>query len=154
MADEERPLQLAQIAARIRQRRRELGSTQEALAEKATLSKSFVSELESAVAAASGLAYLRVAQALDVTVQWLLTGLEPADAQRAQASISAPEHLSRMPLVSKLAEEKNWSHKFTLDVTAALGAVVARRTLDGHRWEPSREDILNVAKALREEGGK
>ncbi len=151
MADEERPPQLAEIGERIRQRRRELGLTQEALADNADLSKSFISEMESGDTAASGLVYLRVARALDVTVQWLLTGLVPDDAQSAQ---TASQLISKMPLVSKVAEEKNWSHKFTLDVTAALGAVVARRSQDGRPWEPNRDDILRVAKALREEGTK
>jgi transcriptional regulator with XRE-family HTH domain len=145
MADDKRDPVLGPIGERIRQRRRELGLTQEALADAAGLSKSFISEMETGLAAANGLLYLRVAAALDVEVQWLLTGLVP---ERASRPVSVP------PLLSKIAEEKGWSHKRTLDVAAALGAVVARRTLEGRRWEPTRDEILRIASALPDEDRK
>src|SRR5437870_1060971 len=98
MPESERSPRLAAIGERIRQRRKELGRTQEALAEAAELSKSFVSEMEGGVAAASGLVYLRVAQALDVQVQWLLTGALPEGTQKQS---SAADLLSKLPLLSK-----------------------------------------------------
>jgi DNA-binding XRE family transcriptional regulator len=144
MSEDKRHPALAQIGQRIRQRRRELGLTQEALAEAADLSKSFVSEMEGGLTSASGLLYLRVAEALDVEIQWLLTGLIPEDTR-------APRPVTVPPLLSKIAEEKGWSHKRTLDVAAALGAVVARRTFEGRRWEPTRDEILRIANALPDE---
>jgi DNA-binding XRE family transcriptional regulator len=74
MVKTERAGTLTGIGARVRLRRRELDLTQESLASKAGVSKSFVSEVEGGQTAAGGLVYLQIADALDVTVEWLLTG--------------------------------------------------------------------------------
>jgi DNA-binding XRE family transcriptional regulator len=133
------------IGRRVHQRRKELGLTQESLAESVNVVKSFVSAIEHGETQASGLVYLKLAQALEVSVQWLLTGAERTTAQSAP-SPDVP------PLVSRIAEEKHWSYKQTLDVAAALGAIVARRTKAGQAWEPNREYVLRIAKAVFDEG--
>lgn len=140
---------LGDIAERIRRRRRELEMRQEDLATQAELSKSYVSEIESGSVAANGLIYLRIAEALDVPVQWVLTGNVLGHDQH-QSSLNA-EVITIPPLVSEMAEELQWSHKRTLDVAAALRAVAARRTQGGRKWEPSRELILRVAGAIADE---
>ncbi len=133
---------LVAIGGRVRQRRRELSLTQEGLAERAGLSKSFVSEVEGGQASASGLMYLKLARALDVSVEWVLTGGLP-ERQVAQTSdILIPA------AVAELAEEQGWSYSETLDVAAALQTVVARRTR-GRRWEPGREELIALANAVR-----
>lgn len=139
-ADEERA---REIGARIKGRRTELGLTQEALAERAGVSKSFVSELEGGRSMASGIVYLNVAKALDLNVHFVLTGdSPPADAQL--------DAFQRVPIVSQVADELGWSHRKARDVAEALSRIVARRTRDGRPWVPTREQILAVAEALEE----
>jgi transcriptional regulator with XRE-family HTH domain len=140
MANDERAL--LEIGSRVRQRRRELVLTQEALAEKAGLSKSFVSEVEGGQAAASGLMYMKLAQALDVSVEWILTG------QLAEVPLVRASEVQIPPFVAELAEEQGWSYADTMDVAAALQTIVARRT-KGRRWQPGREELLALAKAVR-----
>lgn len=144
MVDGDRQGTLIVIGDRVRARRRQLELTQEKLAEAAELSKSFVSEVEGGQAAATGLVYLRIAQALDVDVQWLLTG-EGAAARPPAGPVEIPE------LLSQVAEEKHWSHRRTLDIAAALQGIVARRTRGGQKWELNRDLILKIASALRDE---
>lgn len=63
-----------EIAERVRNRRKELGLTQDVLAIRAEISKSFMSEVESGITTANGLIYVRLARGLNCTVQYLLTG--------------------------------------------------------------------------------
>lgn len=145
MSKSERDPTLAAIGARVRQRRRELGLTQEALASGAGVSKSFVSEVEGGLTAASGLIYLRLARMMEVQVQWLLTG-EVVGELTHQSSVPVP------PVLSEVAEEQGWSYRQTLDVAAALSGIVARRTRSGRAWELTREHILRIAAALPDGG--
>lgn len=143
MVKSDRDPKLLEVGLRVRQRRRAQDFTQERLAEAAQVSKSFISEIEAGQTAASGLVYLRLAEALDANVQWLLTG-EEADEPEAQP-------LALHPLVSALAENRQWSHKHAMDISAALQGIVARRTRDGKKWEPTKELILSIHKALEQE---
>lgn len=141
-AEEERA---REIGARIKSRRVELGLTQEALAERSGTSKSFVSELEGGRSIASGFVYLKIAGALDVNVHYLLTGNAPSD--------DAPvDVFQRVPLVSQIADELGWSHRQARDVAEAFSRIVARRTREGRRWVPTRDQIIAIADALKEEG--
>jgi len=142
MKTDERGPALVAIGGRIKQRRRELHITQEALAEKAGLSKSFISEIEGGQASAAGLMYLKLAEALEVSVEWLLTGETP------ERPIIRPSDVEIPPFVADVAEEQGWSYGETLDVAAALETFVARRTR-GRRVQPSREDLITLAEALR-----
>lgn len=143
MAKAEREAKLGPIGRRVRERREEIDLTQEQLADRASVSKSFISEVENGATAASGLVYLRLAQALDVPVQWVLTG--ESDEPRETGPVTVPPH------VSKIADEMGWSHRRTLDVAAAIGAIVARRTHDGRSRELDREAILSIAAAVPDE---
>jgi DNA-binding XRE family transcriptional regulator len=136
--------QLAAIGERVRQRRRELDLTQETLAEKCGLVKSFISEVETGRSSASGLNYLKLAQALDVDVQWLLTG-------SVRTHVDARRSVQIPPLLSQIAEEQAWSYRQTLDVASVLDGMVARRTRGGDLWRPSREYILRIARAISSE---
>jgi transcriptional regulator with XRE-family HTH domain len=142
MKTEDRAPALAAIGSRVKQRRRELSLTQETLAEKAGLSKSFVSEVEGGQASASGLMYLRLAEALEVSVEWLLTGETP------ERPIVRPSDVQIPSFVADVAEEQGWSYGETLDVAAALETYVARRTR-GRRVQPGREELIALADALR-----
>ncbi len=142
MEKADRSDELRAIGARVRQLRRENELTQEELAEKAGLSKSFISEIEGGRTAASGLLFLKIAEALGVSVEWLLTGELP------HAPAVRPSEVEIPPLVAELAEEQGWSYSETLDLAAALQTIVARRTR-GRRWQPGREELLELAKAVR-----
>src|SRR5262245_2516491 len=97
----ERGETLKEIAVRVRQRRDEKGFTQEQLAQRAGVSKSFISEIEAGTRGASGLKYLAIADALDVEVQWLLTGAEQPSA-RPESRVIPPE-------VARVAETEGWT---------------------------------------------
>lgn len=147
MGDAERDPRLLAIGRRLRERRRERKLTQDALAERAEISKSHLSEIEGGQTGAGGLIYLRLAEALEVPVQWILTGegLPPSEDRLTQI----------LPEVSAVADEEGWSHRRAIDVSAALNAVTARRTAGGTRQQSySRDYIIRVARALEEpEGG-
>ncbi|MDX2054219.1 MAG: helix-turn-helix transcriptional regulator [Polyangiaceae bacterium] len=142
MKTDDRGPALVAIGGRIKQRRRELRITQEALAEKAGLSKSFVSEIEGGQASAAGLMYLKLAKALEVSVEWLLTGETP------ERPIVRPSDVEIPAFVADVAEEQGWSYGDTLDVAAALETYVARRTR-GRRVQPGRDELIALAEALR-----
>ncbi len=116
--------------------------TQEALAIAAGLSKSFVSEVEGGQASASGLMYLKLAAALGVSVEWILTGDLP------ERPVVRPSEVQIPPYVAALAEEQGWTYGETLDVSAALQTIIARRSR-GRRWQPARDEILALADAVR-----
>ncbi len=139
-ADEKRA---QEIGGRIKARRLELGLTQELLAERAAASKSFVSELEGGRSVASGIIYVRIAEALDVNVHYLLTGQAPPVEPEVDA-------FQRVPIVSQIADELGWTHRKARDVAEALARIVARRTRDGRHWVPTREQVLAVADALED----
>ena len=63
-----------QVGARIRDRRKLMGYTQEAIAEIVDLSASFVSHIECGRKKASLDTLVRISAALNVTVDWLLSG--------------------------------------------------------------------------------
>ena len=72
MADNE--ICLGEIGNRIMERRKSLGLTQEALAEKADLTTQFVSYAESGKRAMRPENLLKIAKALNVSADYLLTG--------------------------------------------------------------------------------
>ena len=65
---------LIQMAQRITERRKKLGYTQEVLAEKTELTPRFVSYAESGKRATRPENLLKIARALNVSVDYLLTG--------------------------------------------------------------------------------
>lgn len=67
------------IGSRIRDRRVEMGLSQEMLAERADLSPTYISHIERAEKKPSLSTLIRLTAALDVTVDYLLAGSQPAD---------------------------------------------------------------------------
>lgn len=65
-----------EIATRVSKFRQRRQLTQEQLAQRAEISRSFVSDLESGTVAGNALVYVRLARALDCSVHLLLTGDE------------------------------------------------------------------------------
>ena len=72
MTDEE--INLLEIGSRITERRKKLGMTQEMLAEKGDLTPQFVSYAESGKRAMRPENVIKLARALEVSVDYLLTG--------------------------------------------------------------------------------
>lgn len=77
----------AMVGRRIRDRRMEMGLSQEALAEQADLSPPYISHIERTVKKPSLSALIRLAATLDVTVDYLLAGNQPADASAYMADV-------------------------------------------------------------------
>lgn len=138
---------LRDIGHRVREARKAASLTQEALAEKAGASKSFISEIETGQSQANGLTYLKIARALDVGVEYLLTGLE----KDSPHATTEPEP-SILPAVARLAESHGWSYRHALEVSAQVNAVVARRTRTGEKWKPTDEYLVSLYDALRKVG--
>ena len=115
---------MATTGDRIRERRDQRGWTQDALAEKAGISKGFLSDLENNKRNVSADYALRIANALGVSLDYLIRGeLTKRDEERAPVSIP--------PELSVAAQELNLSYAQTLTLLDAHEAVIARRGLRG-----------------------
>lgn len=79
----------ATVGHRIRDHRVAMGMSQEALAERADLSPPYVSHVERGVKGPSLSALIRLAAALDVTLDYLLAGSQPADQTAYMADVQA-----------------------------------------------------------------
>lgn len=77
----------ATVGHRIRDHRVAMGMSQEALAERADLSPPYVSHVERGVKGPSLSALIRLAAALDVTLDYLLAGSQPADTSAYMADV-------------------------------------------------------------------
>lgn len=131
--------------ARVKKIREKKGWNQEFLAEKAKISKSYLSEIENDKTSPGGQTLLQIANALGATVDYLLQGsLDETDA--SQTAIVIPINLS------KAADELKISHSQTLDLLSAYNSVYARRS-DKQAKEPSVEDWKKLHEAIKEAFG-
>jgi transcriptional regulator with XRE-family HTH domain len=94
--------------------------TQDKLAEAASVSKSFLSELENDKANASSQILLQIANALGASVDYLLQGAVSAFSDNMPVVIP--------PNLSKAAEELGISYSETRELLDAHNSVVARRS--------------------------
>ncbi len=78
-----------EIGRRIKDRRTEIGLSQEALAEQADLSPAYISHIERTTKKPSLSALIRLAASLDVTLDYLLAGSQPADQTAYMADVQA-----------------------------------------------------------------
>src|SRR6266571_2052192 len=106
---------------RIRDAREERGWTQEKLAEAARISKGFLSDLENNNRGVSAEYALRIADALGVSLDFLMRG-EQGKEESAREPVKIPPELSRA------AQELGLSYSETLTLLDAHEAVVARRS--------------------------
>ena len=95
--------------------------TQEQLAEAARISKGFLSDIENDKRNISSESALKIADALGISLDYLLRG-ESGERERQRQPVSIPRELS------KLAEELELSYRETLTLLEAHEAVVARRS--------------------------
>jgi transcriptional regulator with XRE-family HTH domain len=131
---------MSTVGERIREVREARGWTQEKLAEAAKISKSFLSEVETKGKNISLELLLRVATALDASVEYLATGR--GDEAKSRKPIVIPAELSQA------AEQLRLSFQQTIDLLEAYDSVVARRS-SRPRANPSIEDWKGLHQALQ-----
>ncbi len=125
---------------RLKSLRQSLGWTQDKLAQEAKTSKSFLSEVENDKTNISGDSLLRIANALNVSLDYLMKGETPAG-EKEQRPVEIPQGLS------SLAERKGLTYKQTLTLLNAHHSLIARRNdrgkgeMDKGGWEEFYERI-------------
>ena len=105
---------------RIKAAREKLNWTQEKLAKAAGISKGFLSDIENDKRNISSESALKIADALGISLDYLLRG-ETGERERQRQPVRIP------PELSNLAEELELSYSETLTLLEAHEAVVARR---------------------------
>ena len=111
---------MPQPGDRIKAIRGQRNWTQEELAEAAGISKSFLSDIENDKRNISSESALKIADALGISLDYLIRG-ETGERERQRQPVRIP------PELSKLAEELELSYSVTLTLLEAHEAVVARR---------------------------
>jgi transcriptional regulator with XRE-family HTH domain len=105
---------------RIREVREKRRLTQDQLAEKADVSKSFLSEVENDKRNAGAETLLKIANALGASIDYLLRG--------SVHETAASEPVTIPPELSRAAQELGLSYSQTLGLLDAHRSIVARRT--------------------------
>ena len=107
------------VGERIKERRLELGWTQDQLCTKVGLSKSFLSELENGKRSVSASNLLDIARSLNVSLDFLMTGKA---SQEQQIEVPIPASLA------KFAAEERLSFRQTLMLLDMQKQIVAHRS--------------------------
>lgn len=110
---------MSSVGERIKQRRLELGWTQDQLCTKAGLSKSFLSDLENGKRSISASNLLDVARTLGVSLDYLMTG---------QASQDQPTEVPIPASLARFAAEEGLSFRQTLMLLDMQKQIVAHRS--------------------------
>ena len=128
------------VGERIKARRGELGWTQESLAQKAGISKSFLSELENGKRRVSADNLLEIARTLSVSLDYLMTGT-------TTTTESAPVEVPIPSSLAKFAAEERLSFRQTLMLLDMQKQIVAHRSsskrdgLEGVDWRKFYEAV-------------
>jgi transcriptional regulator with XRE-family HTH domain len=109
------------LGERIKNIRQSLGWKQDRLAQEAGVSKSFLSEIENNKANVSGEFLLKIATALNASLDYLMKG-ESALGEGKPTPVEVP------PELSDLAEELALSFKSTVALLSAHKSVLAKRS--------------------------
>jgi transcriptional regulator with XRE-family HTH domain len=131
------------VGERIKARRAELGWTQEQLAQKAGISKSFLSELENGKRRVSADNLLEIARTLSVSLDYLMTG---ATTEPNPVDVPIPSSLARF------AAEEGLSFRQTLMLLDMQKQIVAHRSssktegLEGVDWRKFYEAVKEFLK--------
>jgi transcriptional regulator with XRE-family HTH domain len=120
---------VSSVGERIKQRRLDLGWTQDQLCTKAGLSKSFLSELESGKRSVSATNLLNIARTLSVSLDYLMTGT---------ASEEPPTEVPIPASLAKFAAEERLSFRQTLMLLDMQKQIVA------HRSAKKKDDLESV----------
>lgn len=109
------------LGERIKNLRQRLEWTQDKLAQETGLSKSFLSEVEHDKASISGENLLKIANALNTSLDYLMKG-ESRAGEKKQMPVEIP------PELSEVAEELGLSYRNTIDILTAYNSILARRS--------------------------
>ena len=129
---------MASVGERIKKRRAELGWTQDQLAQKAGISKSFLSDLENSKRSVGANNLLDIARALGVSLDFLMTG-EASQDQKSEVPIPAS--------LARFAAEEGLTFRQTLVLLEMQQQIVAHRSarkkdsLDGVDWRKFYEAV-------------
>jgi len=126
---------------RIREAREKMSWTQEQLADKAQISKGFLSDVENNKRNVSADNALKIADALGFSLDYLMRG-EQVKQESARGPVSIPAELSRA------AEELGLTYSETLTLLDAHEAVVARRSTKVRKHR-TVDDWKNLHKAIK-----
>jgi transcriptional regulator with XRE-family HTH domain len=130
------------VGERIREIREELQMNQEQLAERASLSKGFLSDVENNKRNIGSGNLLKIANVLGASVDYLLRG-EISESAGTEPVVIPPE-------LSQAAEELELSYAATMELLEAHRSVIARRSNKGLRkfsvedWKKLHEAIKKV----------
>ncbi|MFN7995275.1 MAG: helix-turn-helix transcriptional regulator [Bryobacteraceae bacterium] len=130
------------VGDRIREIREERRMNQDQLAERAGLSKGFLSDVENNKRNIGSQNLLKLANVLGASVDYLLRG-EVSEATNAEPIVIPPE-------LSQAAEELELSYAATIELLEAHRSVIARRSNRGLRkfsvedWKKLHEAIKRV----------
>jgi transcriptional regulator with XRE-family HTH domain len=127
------------VGDRIKKVREAHGWTQDTLATKAGISKSFLSDVERGERDISSAYLLKIANALDASLEYLLRG-EAKPLRREDVSI--PKELE------EAAEQQGWRLDETLSLLRAHNSLVAKRSGTAQR-KPSVAEWIDLYNALR-----
>ncbi|HZZ77249.1 MAG TPA: helix-turn-helix domain-containing protein [Gemmataceae bacterium] len=120
---------MSTVGDRIKKRRNELGWTQDQLAQKAGISKSFLSDLENGKRSVSADNLLDIARVLNLSLDYLMKGTEP-EANPVEVQIPAS--------LAAFAEQEGLSFK------QALALLRMREQIVAHRSSTKKEGLDNV----------
>lgn len=130
------------VGDRIREIREEMGMKQDLLAERAGLSKGFLSDVENNKRNVGSQNLLKIANVLGASVDYLLRG-EVSDSGASEPVVIPPE-------LSQAAEDLELSYSATIELLEAHRSVIARRNNRGLRkfgvddWKKLHEAIKRV----------
>lgn len=130
------------VGQRINYIRKEREYTLDYLAERAGVSKSFLWEVENDRSGISSERLLRVANALEATLDFLLKG-QPAPENYRTPAIEIPVELS------ELAEELSLTYKQTLTLLEISSSIVARRSTK-KREQKTKTDWQTLYEGVRQ----
>ena len=114
------------VGERVKRRRTELGLTQDELAQKAGISKSFLSDLENGKRNIGAETLLDLGRAMSVSLDFLMTG---KDSEDKEAQVQIPPDLARF------AAEEGLSMRDTLALLEMQGQIATTRKAAGKRNE-------------------
>jgi transcriptional regulator with XRE-family HTH domain len=106
------------VGERVKQRRLELTLSQDSLAQRAGISKSFLSDLETGKRSVGAETLLDLGRAMGVSLDYLMTG-EESDDQKPEVQIPTP--------LATLAAEEGLSFRQTLTLLCMQRQIIANR---------------------------
>lgn len=130
-----------ELGRRIRDRRKDLGWTQEQLAERAAMSKGFLSDLENGKSSVGAEILLDIARALSCSIDYLMVGKPSADTSPAEVEIPGK--------LAALATDAGLGFGQTLALLQMHRQIIAHRSGDRSK-SPDDVDWRRFYESVRE----